>query len=139
MAQVGFSRMAFAPQIAPSVYARMVADLNKKALAYQQDGLAQANIIIAEGSRDADQERQLGLQKAAQTRGEGDAEANKMLAEVLTTPESREFYKYVKDLEYAKSTFSKNTVLILPSDSLLIKNLFNPPTVPAAAPKPAGQ
>ena len=84
-------------------------------------------------------ERQDGLQQAAKTRGEGDAEANKVLAEVLTTPESREFYKYVKDLEYAKNSFSKNTVLILPSDSQMIRNLFNPPVVAPAATRPASQ
>jgi membrane protease subunit HflC len=140
MAEIGFSRMAFAPANAGNVYERMVAELNKRAIAYQTEGIAQANIIRAEGKQAAEKERAEAVRQAQQIRGQGDAEANRILAQVQTTPQAVEFYQYWKSLDFLKSSLAKNTVLVLSSDSDILKGLFQAPKsgqFTPAAPAPA--
>lgn len=142
MTEIGFSRMAFAPSNAGSVYARMETELNKQAIQYQSEGLAQANIIRAEGKQAAALEIQEATQQAQQYRGQGDAEANRILAAVQKTPQAREFYQYWKSMEFLKSSLAKNTVLVLSTDSDLLKWAFHAPkpgdipAAPATAPSP---
>jgi modulator of FtsH protease HflC len=133
--EIGFSRIAFPPANAAAVYQRMVTELNKKAIDYESQGLAQANAILAEGKQAAEKERQEALAKAQEIRGKADAEALKALADVQKSPEAREFYQYWKSLDFLKTSLAKNTILVLSSSSDILKAMFQAPkngTVPAA-------
>jgi membrane protease subunit HflC len=145
MAEIGFSRMAFPPSNAPNVYERMVAELNKRATDYQTQGIANANIIRAEGRQKAEAERADGIRLGQQIRGEGDAEANRILASVQLTAQAREFYQYWKSLDFLKTSLAKNTILVLSSASDLLGPVFHlpqnslPPATAPAAPARALQ
>jgi modulator of FtsH protease HflC len=134
--EIGFSRIAFPPSNAVNVYQRMVAELNKKAIDYENQGLADANAILAEGKLAAETERAEALVKAASIRGQADAEALRTLAKVQDTPQAMEFYQYWKSLEFLKTSLAKNTILVLASNSDILKAMFQAPKngpLPAAA------
>ena len=125
--EVGFSRMAFPPANAEKVYERMVAELNKQAIDYQAQGLAAANTIRAEGMQAAAKERADAQAEAQRIRGQGDAEALSILAGVQTDERTRAFYQYWKSLEFLKTSLTKNTILVLPSNAEILQNLFQSP------------
>jgi membrane protease subunit HflC len=125
--EVGFSRMAFPPQNADAVYMRMVAELNRQARAYESEGRSQVAQLTAEGDQQAAKIRAESTAKAEQIRGEADREALGILAGVQETPAAREFYQYWKSLDYAKNSLTKNTILVLSSDSDWLKALFQVP------------
>jgi membrane protease subunit HflC len=133
--EIGFSRMAFPPNNAMAVYNRMVAELNKRAIDYQSQGVARANEIQSQGIQDAAAIRNNAVQDAGRIRGEGDAEALRVLAEVQNTPAAREFYQYWKRLDFLKTSLSKNTILVLSSSSELLKTLFQAPLPVGAMPQ----
>jgi membrane protease subunit HflC len=119
--------MAFPPSNAEKVYERMVAELNKQAIEYQAQGLAEANTIRAEGMQAAAKERADAQAEAQGIRGKGDAEALSILAKVQTDDRTREFYQYWKSLEFLKTSLTKNTILVLPSNAEILQNLFQSP------------
>jgi membrane protease subunit HflC len=127
IAEIGFSRIAFPPNNATAVYERMVAELSKKAVDYQAQGLAEANNIVAEGKLAAAKAREEATREAAAIMGKADAEALKVLADVQKTPQAMEFYQYWKSLEFVKTSLAKNTVLVLSSNSDILKAVFHIP------------
>ena len=133
--EIGFSRIAFPPSNAGSVYQRMVAELNKKAIDYETKGLADANTILAQGKLDAETTRQAAVQEAAAIRGRADAAAVAAFADVQKSPEARAFYEWWKSLEFLKTSMAKNTVLVLSSGSDILKAMFQ---MPKSGEAPAG-
>ncbi len=131
VAEVGFSRLAFPPKNAESVYQRMVAALSQQARQYEAEGLKKANEIRADGRAQADKTRAQGVAQAQQIRGQGDAQALQILAKVNQTESAREFYEYWKNLDVLKTLLAKNNIMVLSTQSPLLRNLFQTPVTPA--------
>jgi modulator of FtsH protease HflC len=131
VADIGFSRMAFPPDNTNAVYQRMVAALNEKARKFESEGLKEAEVIRAEGLRNASKTIEEAKAKAEKIKGEGDSEALKILAEVNQTESARELYKYWKNLEILKATLNKNLILVLSTEDSFVSRLF---TAPAGGP-----
>ncbi|HEY4328334.1 MAG TPA: SPFH domain-containing protein [Phycisphaerae bacterium] len=127
VADMGFSRMAFTPANAPSVYQRMVAELTEKARKYESTGLADAQTILAEGQRQSAETRSNAQREAAGIMGQADRQALEILAGVNQAQSTREFYQFWKSLDYTKAALAKNTVLVLSSDTPILKPLFQMP------------
>ncbi|HVT80943.1 MAG TPA: SPFH domain-containing protein, partial [Phycisphaerae bacterium] len=124
IADVGFSRIAFPPENTDAVYGRMVADLNQRASEYQASGIAEANKIQSEGSAEAAKIRAEAIAEAQGIRGEADRKALEILAGVAKTDAQKEFYEYWKTLDFLRASLSKNTIMVLSTDSPFLKRLF---------------
>jgi len=135
--KVSFARLAFPPNNAQSIYARMAAERNTLAERFRAEGMKESSNIITAARKEASNIRAGSTAKAQETRGEGDREALKILAGVQTSAEAREFYKFWKAMEFYRASLTKNSVLVLPSNHELLRNLFDAPP-PAPATKQAG-
>jgi membrane protease subunit HflC len=138
IADIGFSRIAFPPDNTTAVYDRMVADLNQRASEYQASGLAEANKIQSSAVKDAAEIRAKAQAEAEGIRGQADRQALEIIASVAKTDAQKEFYEYWKTLDFLKASLSKNTILVLSTDSAFLKRLFNPMQTGTGAPNPAG-
>lgn len=141
--EIGFSRMAFPPLVAESVYDRMRAEREKIAKEIASRGDAEATGIRSEGERNASNIIAEARRRSEEMRGEGDAEALAILSQVQTEPEQKKLYELWRELELMKSVFGKGTYLVLRSDEPLSSQLFgNKPSVttqPAEQPMVGGQ
>ena len=125
--QVGFSRMAFPPKIAESVYTRMVNDRKKEADLQRNEGQADARKKVEEGKTESARILTEAEAKASEMRGKGDQAAIEIIGGVTTTPEAKEWFRIFKSMELLRATLNRNTYLILPADSPILANLFNVP------------
>jgi len=100
---------------AHSVYARMTAERQKIAKKYRSEGEGEAVKIKAI----TDKERTILLaesyRKAEKLKGEGDAQAITIYAEAYK--QDPEFYAFTRTLETYEKSLSRNTTVVLPSDS----------------------
>ena len=134
--QVGFSRISFSPNNAEDVYRRMAEERKVQAQAYIAEGSARASEIRGAGLEAASAIRAEAVKKSEKLRGEGDAQALSILASVQQDQNARSFYQYWKSMDFYKSSFTKNTYIVLSTDSDLLKNLFVTPNTGSATTQP---
>jgi membrane protease subunit HflC len=135
--QVGFSRIAFPPSNADAIYRRMAEERNVQAQAFIADGQKEASMILSTGRKEATRIRAEAVGEAERLRGEGDAKAVAIIAAVQTDPAARNLYQYLKSMEMYKNSLTKSTIMVLPADSEILKNLFAAPAGGGAATQPA--
>lgn len=113
------------PEVAlTNIFNRMISERERISGEFRAEGAREEAKIVAEVDRDkaqilAEAERQANL-----TRGEGLAEAIKILAEALEQDE--DFYAFDRSLEAYRKFLSTNTTIILSSDSELFQFLLDP-------------
>ncbi len=121
---VRIKRVDLPEEVQASVFARMKAERERKAMRYRAEGDEQAREIRA----GANKEKEIILAEAyrqAQTlRGEGDAEATAVYAAAYGKDE--EFYSFLRHLEVYKKVFGSETSLMLRPDSQLLRFLDSP-------------
>jgi len=125
--QVGFSRMAFAPNNARAIYSRMAEEQSAKATDYFEKGRAEHDMLVSDGERKAAETISAARREAESIKGEADAEATAALAVVQQSQAARDFYQYWKSLEFIKASFTKNTYLVLPTDHDILRALSTAP------------
>ncbi|MCL2639358.1 MAG: SPFH domain-containing protein [Phycisphaerales bacterium] len=125
--QVGFSRMAFAPNNADAIYRRMAEEQSAKATAFLAEGRAEHDKLVSDGKRQASEITAEANREAEKIRGEADAQATAALAVVQQSQAARDFYQFWKSLDFIKASFTKNTYLVLPTDSDILRALFTAP------------
>lgn len=107
-----------------SVFKRMQAERSRIAKRYRAQGEEEAQKIRA----DTDKEKAILLAKAYEmaqkSRGEGDAQSIKVYAEAYGG--DPEFYAFTRSLEAYETSISKETTLVLSTDSELFQYLDNP-------------
>lgn len=130
-------RLAFPQQNETAVYQRMRAERQRIAKQFRSEGEERALKIRA----DADLERARILSEAERTgaeiRGRAEAEAAAIYADALGANPG--FYRFVRTLEAYDKIIDRDTTLVLPADSPLMKSLLEgppdgsdaPPTAPA--------
>ncbi len=115
-------RLAFPQQNEASVFQRMRAERQRIAKQFRSEGEEQSLKIRAE----ADSERARILaeagRKAADIRGQAEAEAARVYADAVAV--DPEFYRFVRTLEADEKIIDKDTTVILPADSPLMKGLL---------------
>ena len=125
--QIGFSRMAFPPDNAKSVYDRMAAERNKQAQDFLAQGRALQQQLEGQGEAEAKKIRGLAVEEAQKIMGQGDSEANAILLSVQESKERRDFYQYWKSLEFVTGSFTKNTYIVITTDTPWLESLFRAP------------
>jgi len=118
-------RLAFPQQNEASVYQRMRAERQRIAKQFRSEGEEQALKIRAEADRERARLLAEADRKAAEIRGQAEAEAARIYADALGA--DPDFYRFVRTLEAYDKIVDKDTTVILPADSPLMKGLLGAP------------
>ncbi len=111
-------------QVSESVFRQMRAERQQKATELRSDGEKRANIIRSQTDANVKILLAQSDQESRRIRGEGDALAAKIYADVYTR--NPEFYSFLRSLDAYKATFkSSQDVMVLNPDSDFFKYLKN--------------
>ncbi len=115
LVDVQIKRLNYIPSVRQQVFNRMISERQRVAEEFRSEGQGEASRIRGETSRELAEIRSEAQRQAEVIRGEADAEASRIYSEAYSA--DPEFYSFSRTLEsYAKS-LSKETVLILGSDT----------------------
>lgn len=121
---VRIKRADLPKEVQASVYARMQAERHRIAKRYRAEGEQRSREIRAE----TDKEREIILAKAYQQQmklfGEGDARATEVYASAFE--QDAEFYSFLRRLQTYEQLFEGKTMILLESDSELLRYFRNP-------------
>jgi modulator of FtsH protease HflC len=115
-------RLAFPQQNEASVFQRMRAERERIAKQFRSEGEEQSLKIRAEADRERARILAEADRKAAEIRGQAEAEAARIYADALAA--DPDFYRFVRTLEAYDKIIDKDTTVILPADSALMKGLL---------------
>jgi membrane protease subunit HflC len=122
---VRLERLSFPQQNEAAVYQRMRAERQRIAKQFRSEGEEQALKIRAEADRERARLLSEANRTATEIRGKAEAGAAAVYAEALGT--NPEFYRFVRTLEAYDKIIDKDTTLVLPADSPLMKSLLTGP------------
>lgn len=129
---VRIKRVDLPEEVQASVFARMKAERERKAMRYRAEGDEQAREIRAHANKEKEIILAEAYRQAQQLGGEGDAEATSIYAAAYGKDE--EFYSFLRHLEVYKKVFGSETSLLLRPDSQLLRFLDSPDTKSMKAP-----
>jgi membrane protease subunit HflC len=115
-------RLAFPQQNESSVFQRMRAERQRIAKQFRSEGEEQSLGIRAEADRERARLLAEAERKASEVRGQAEAEAARIYADALAV--DPDFYHFVRTLEAYDKIIDKDTTIILPADSTLMKGLL---------------
>lgn len=122
-------RLAFPQQNEASVFERMRAERQRIAKQFRSEGDESSIKVRAAADRERAHILADAEEKAAEIRGQAEAEAAHIYAEALAA--DPEFYRFVRTLESYDKIIDKETTVVLPAESPLMKDLFAGPPAPA--------
>lgn len=120
-----FKRISYVEEVQKDVFARMIAERNRVAEQYRSEGQGEAARIRGERERDLQRIRSEAYRQAQELMGKADAEATEVYAEAYNR--SASFYSFSKSLETYERTADQNSILILTTDSDLLRYWRNVP------------
>jgi membrane protease subunit HflC len=100
----------------------MRAERQRIAKQFRSEGEEQSLRIRAEADRERARLLAEAERKASEIRGQAEAEAARIYAEALAA--DPDFYRFVRTLEAYEKIIDKDTTVILPADSPLMKGLL---------------
>ena len=118
---VRIKRLNLPEQNKQSVFKRMRAERERMAKQYRAEGEEEATKIRAEADKERDKILSEAYREAEKTRGRGDAEAARTYAAAYGKDPA--FFKMLRTLESYKKVLTKDTTVILSSDSELLRLL----------------
>ena len=118
---VRFKHMSYVEDVQKAVFARMIAERRRVAEQYRSEGEGEAARISGERDRDLSQIQSEAYRAAEERRGKADAEATRIYAGAYGR--NPDFYAFTKSLETYERSFDPNTVMILDSNSELLRYL----------------
>ncbi|NIA07425.1 MAG: protease modulator HflC [Actinobacteria bacterium] len=125
---VHVKRINYIESVRRAVYERMKSERLRIAQLFKSEAQQEQNIILGLMRKELDGIEGEMEQKAAEIRGQADAEVIKIAAEGYS--KSPEFYEFLRSLEAYKKTLKRGTRLILSSDNKFLAQLREPSTEP---------
>ena len=119
--EVGVKQWGDVEEVGKAGVARMIAGRGRVAEQYRSEGQGEAARISGERDRELAQIQSEAYRTGEDRRGKGDAEATRIYASAYTS--NPDFYGITKSLETYERAFDPNTVMILDSNSELLKYL----------------
>ena len=123
---VRIKRADFPDSVTPSIFTRMRAERNRIATKFRAEGDEQDLEIRAEANKSREVILADADKKSNQLRGEGEAEAIRILAEALE--KDPEFFAFRRSLEAYQKVLNAGTTVILSADADLFRFLDSPGT-----------
>jgi len=114
---VRFKRINYIEEVQRTVYDRMISERKRIADRFRSEGQGEAQRIRGELERDLKEIESDAYRRAQTIIGEADAEATTIFAQAYDrSPQTREFYEFLKTMETFESTIDGKTSLILSTD-----------------------
>jgi len=114
-----FKRINYVDEVRTEVYARMISERKRIAERYRSEGAGEAARIAGEKERQLRVIESEAYRTAQQIRGKADAEASDIYAAAYNL--DADFYRFLKSMGTLKVSIDKDTVLVLSTDSELLK------------------
>jgi modulator of FtsH protease HflC len=138
-------RVNYNPDVLERIYDRMKSERQQIALEFRSEGEGESERIAGTRERKLNEIQSNAYMQVQQIKGDADAQATAIYARAYTqNPQAAEFYAFMKTLETYREIFTKDTTLVLSTDSDIfgllkhsnarLKGLAAPPENPA---KPA--
>ena len=118
---VRIKRLNYVEDVRQKVYTRMISERKRVAEQYRSEGQGKKAEIDGEREKELQMITSEAYKKAEIIKGQGDATAIKIYGEAYS--KDAEFYSFLKTLETYENTLSKQSVLILTTDSDLYEYL----------------
>ena len=111
-------RVNYNPDVLDRIYQRMISERQQIAQEFRSEGEGESARIAGKRERDLNEIQSEAYKKVQQIRGEADAKATGIYAQAYTqNPQAAEFYAFLKTLETYHKIFTKDSTLVLSTDS----------------------
>jgi membrane protease subunit HflC len=119
-----FKRVLYIESVRLKVYDRMISERKRIAAEKRSTGEGRKAEILGKVDRELREITSAAQREATEIRGKADAEATRIYAQAYAA--NPEFYAFQKSLESYRNIITKNTSLVLSSDSNLFRYLESP-------------
>ncbi len=116
-----FKRLNYVPEVRKEVYARMISERQRIAERFRSEGEGESARINGERERELKRITSEAYRQAQEIKGRADAEAADIYAGAYN--KDADFYRFLKTMEVYKRTLDAETVLLLGTDSELMRYL----------------
>jgi membrane protease subunit HflC len=121
---IRFKRINYNESVRPKIYDRMISERRQIAERFLSEGNGEAARIRGNRVRDLNKIQSEAYRQVEEIRGVADAKATEIYAAAYNqSPEAAAFYEFTRTMHAYKSIISKNTTLVLSTDSDLFKFL----------------
>jgi membrane protease subunit HflC len=137
---VRLKRVNYNPDVLGRIYQRMISERLQIAQRFRSEGEGEAARIAGQKERDLNEIQSTAYRRVQEIRGESDAKATEIYARAYTqNAQAAEFYGFLKSMETYRKVLTKESTLILSTDSdlfnLLKRSGAKPNTAPPAPPR----
>jgi membrane protease subunit HflC len=130
-------RVNYNPDVLDRIYERMISERLQIAHRFRSEGEGEAARIAGQRERDLNEIQSNAYRQVQLIRGEADAKASEIYARAYTqNPQAAEFYAFLKTLETYHKMFTKDSTLVLSTDSDIFALLKHVATETKASPIP---
>ena len=132
-------RVNYNPDVLDRIYQRMISERLQIAQRFRAEGDGESARIAGQRERDLNEIQSNAYLQVQKIRGEADAKASEIYAKAYTQdPQAAEFYTFLKTLDAYRKIFTKDTTIVLSTDSQLFQLLkrVGAKTVASPAPTP---
>jgi len=127
-------RVNYNPDVLDRIYQRMISERRQIAQRFRSEGEGEAARIAGQRDRDLNEIQSTAYRRVQEIRGEADAKATEIYARAYTqNPQAAEFYGFLKSMETYRKVLTKESTIILSTDSELF-SLLKRATAKAPAP-----
>ena len=111
-------RVNYNPDVLDRIYQRMISERLQIAQRFRSEGEGESARIAGQRERDLNEIQSNAYRQVQLIRGESDAKATEIYARAYTqNPQAAEFYAFLKTLETYHKIFTKDSTLVLSTDS----------------------
>src|SRR5205085_6275873 len=137
---VRLKRVNYNPEVLDRIYQRMISERRQIASRFRSEGEGEAARIAGQKERDLNEIQSTAYRQVQQIRGEADGKATEIYARAYTqNPQAAEFYAFLKSMETYRKVLTKESTIVLSTDSDLFgllkhaapKSTTVPPLAPA--------
>jgi membrane protease subunit HflC len=130
-------RVNYNPDVLDRIYQRMISERLQIAQRFRSEGEGESARIAGQRDRDLNEIQSNAYRQVQQVRGESDAKATEIYARAYTQiPQAAEFYAFLKTLETYRKIFTKDSTMVLSTDSDIFALLKHAAGKPNASPIP---
>src|SRR5436309_1821489 len=128
-------RVNYNPDVLDRIYQRMISERRQVAQRFRSEGEGEAARIAGQKERDLNEIQSTAYRKVQEIRGEADAKATEIYARAYTqNPQAAEFYGFLKSMETYRKILTKESTIVLSTDSDLFGLLKRASAKPNASP-----
>lgn len=115
---VRLKRINYNPDVLERIYQRMISERMQIAQRFRSEGEGESARIAGQRDRDLNEIQSTAYRNVQTIRGEADAKATQIYASAYTqNPQAAEFFTFLKSMETYQKIFSKESTLVLSTES----------------------